>query len=59
MPTLPDLLSKNLDTNGGDGVHQGAQPSALAVFMLSTKNRSQNWTTGADEAGVARMFGEL
>ena len=32
---------------------------AMALFMLSIKNRSQNWTTGADEAGVARIFREL
>jgi hypothetical protein len=32
MPTLPDLLGKNLDTNGGDGVHQGTQPLPLATF---------------------------
>jgi len=27
--------------------------------QAKAKDRSQNWTTGADEAGVARMFREL
>jgi putative tryptophan/tyrosine transport system substrate-binding protein len=35
-------------------------PNCLTTHgARSTKNRSQNWTPGADEAGVARMFREL
>ncbi len=35
------------------------RPMTPSPAPSSAKNRSQDWTTGADEAGVARMFREL